>query len=56
MKKMEENRPTFEELISISEEEYNEKYLIPQLRSMGYTLKEFEEMINNKAECDFLPF
>ena len=52
---MEEIRPTFEELISISEKEYNEKYLIPQLRSMGYTLKEFEEM-KNKVEEDFLPF
>lgn len=52
---MENNRPTFEELMSISEKEYNEKYLIPQLRSMGYTLEEFEEM-KNKAEKDFLPF
>ena len=52
---MENNIPTFEELISISEEEYTEKYLIPQLKSMGYTLEEFEEM-KNKAEEDFLPF
>ena len=48
------DRLTFNELINMTDEEYL-PYLEEQLRSMGYTLEEFEEM-KNKAEEDFLPF
>lgn len=50
----EENRPNFDELINITEEEYKEKYLLPQLAQLHLTYEEFCKIIDEGIDC--LPF
>ena len=52
---MEVKRPTFDELFTLTEEEYNEKYLNPQLEELNMTYEEFDE-IRNRVIDDYLPF
>lgn len=48
------DRPSFEQIISMPDKEFEEKYLKPQLEEMGYTLQEFRQITDKSVEE--LPF